>query len=288
MSESFWKIRWDLDDSKATDYVEKDKLINIPSDLIAEMNYPGFKEVRGKVIDASPNSIVYIPMDNPRDRVPFGIIGIGRDALYEYTYWGVDESEEVAVENVRGVFVCDGIKYIAKGAFWGNYNLEAISLPESLLLLGDSCLADTNIIEIRIPNSVQYIGQGCFSGCKKMQECILPKNLQVIENKAFFRCYSLSSISLPRGITAIGDEAFSESGIRAITFPEGVRSIGKRAFSDCESLFLVTLPKSLINIADDAFDPPEKNALLTFYVYPGSYGLMWAREHGYPVKSAEI
>ena len=83
-------------------------------------------------------------------------------------------------------------------------------------------------------------------------------------------------------------KAFNESGLRMMVIPENVIHIAEKAFANCESLFYVTLPRTLTDIADDAFDPPEVNPLLTFYVYPGSYGLMWAKERGYPVKSAEV
>ena len=54
-------------------------------------------------------------------------------------------------------------------------------------------------------------------------------------------------------VVAIGDEAFYESKIESVIFPESIYSIGKRAFKNAYNLKSINLPNSVINVGEDAF-----------------------------------
>ncbi len=59
-----------------------------------------------------------------------------------------------------------------------------------------------------IPNSVTYIGDYAFGGCKSLQSITIPNSVTSIGDCAFSLCKSLQSITIPNSVTSIGDGAF--------------------------------------------------------------------------------
>lgn len=109
------------------------------------------------------------------------------------------------------------------GVFAHCESLKSIELPKSLTIIGDNVFNNTGLIEINIPDNVEYIGKFCFADCKDLAQIHLPKALKMINQGAFTSCQSLKSINIPNTTQYI----FSD------------------AFSNCRSLEYVTLPKDL-------------------------------------------
>ena len=57
----------------------------------------------------------------------------------------------------------EGCKYIGKDVFTNCSNLQKVTLPKSLLEIGDGAFSKTKIIEIAIPPNVKVIGDLAFS-----------------------------------------------------------------------------------------------------------------------------
>ena len=51
-------------------------------------------------------------------------------------------------------------------AFLECSKLYNIKLPKSVEMIGERCFASTGLIEIEIPNSVKIVGNGAFQDCK--------------------------------------------------------------------------------------------------------------------------
>ena len=82
----------------------------------------------------------------------------------------------------------DGIKGIAGGAFWGYSELTSVTIPSSVISLGDWAFAQCpGLTSITIPSSVTSIGTGTF-----------------------YKCTGLTSITIPGSITSIVDYAFED------------------------------------------------------------------------------
>ncbi len=60
-----------------------------------------------------------------------------------------------------------------------------------------------------IPNSVTSIGEGAFSGCKRLTRIEIPNNMTSIGDYAFTGCSGLTSIEIPNSVTSIGKSAFN-------------------------------------------------------------------------------
>ncbi|MDY2864948.1 MAG: leucine-rich repeat domain-containing protein, partial [Oscillospiraceae bacterium] len=140
----------------------------------------------------------------------------------------------------------------------------------------------TRLTSITIPDRVNSIGEGAFSGCSSLTSITIPDSVTSIGDYAFSRCTSLASITIPSRVTSIGNGVFnncsslseinvddgnvmfsSENGVlfdknktklirypankseTSYTIPDSVNSIGTEAFMDCRSLESVFLPEGL-------------------------------------------
>jgi hypothetical protein len=72
---------------------------------------------------------------------------------------------------------------------------------------------------IRIPRSVEKIGDNCFCGCQSLREVTFTSGCQLKE---------------------IGKGSFADSGLRAIRIPRSLEKIGEGCFCSCESLEEIT------------------------------------------------
>ena len=92
-----------------------------------------------------------------------------------------------AEKEISGAFaIKEGTRCIAGGAFGGCEGLTEISIPDSVISIGDSAFSDcTGLSGISIPESVKMIGSGAFSGCKELSRIHIPKNVVCIGKRAF-------------------------------------------------------------------------------------------------------
>ena len=65
-----------------------------------------------------------------------------------------------------------------------------------------------DVIEIVVPDSVEYIGVGAFAYCENLMSVKLPEGMTVIEPETFVGCMSLRTITIPSNVEAIGMYAF--------------------------------------------------------------------------------
>ncbi|MGI6710099.1 MAG: leucine-rich repeat protein [Bacilli bacterium] len=165
-------------------------------------------------------------------------------------YQGI-ENEVVIPETIEG----HPVTTIAFSAFSGKTQLTSITLPTSLLSIGDHAFSGcTQISTISIPSSVTSIGNYVFHCCSGLTSITLQTGITSIGNDAFSRCTQLTSITLPNSVTSIGTNAFAYcSNLTSITLPTGITSIGASAFYDCYCLTSIILPTGITNLNDYTF-----------------------------------
>ena len=172
----------------------------------------------------------------------------------------------------------EGLTVIESMAFDGCKNLASVSLPKSLITIGDAAFAYTAVTEMDLPSQVDSIGTCAFNGCRQLKRVKVPDTVKHFGNQVFCACESLEEVNLPSGLTKIGSSMFSfckklshvviPSGVRSIDyqafyecsslesldFPEGLKIIGGSAFYSCFSLKKVNLPNTVQTIHSNAFD----------------------------------
>ena len=106
-----------------------------------------------------------------------------------------------------------------------------------------------------VPNSVENIKNGAFSGCTGWISVTIGNSMTRIGENAFDGCSGLTSVTIPNSVTSIGNWAFSGcTALDSLTIPNSVTSIGAGAFQGCTDLDSVTIPNSVTSIEHRAFE----------------------------------
>ena len=136
-----------------------------------------------------------------------------------------------------------------------------------------------------VTSSAKYIGASAFEYCGNLSTFTNKNDVLEIDANAFKYCTSLTSFDMGNKLTYIGYDAFRETGLKSITIPSTVKSWGtysyyegSRAFYDCKKLNTIyfgynTMPDNITNISG-----------VTFYCYPGSDALQYAKDKAIPYK----
>ena len=203
--------------------------------------------------------------------IPAGVATIGNEA-----FWGC---------SLTSVTIPSSVTTIGERAFQG-CSLTSVTIPPSVTTIGSGAFDWCKKVEVSpknpnlytdasgalidrkrkillhfprdfsgayaIPDGVTTIGDGAFSGCKKLRSVMIPPSVTTIGDEAFWGC-PLTSVTIPSGVTTIGNKAFSLChNLTSVTIPSGVTTIGKWAFSGCP-LTSVTIPSSVTTIGENAF-----------------------------------
>lgn len=177
----------------------------------------------------------------------------------------------------------EGFGVLLNNAFDGDTNLTAVTLPNTLKVLGLAPFRNTGIKEIVIPNSVtanteitdyrpyvqRYVMKSeddyWFSGCTSLSSVTIGTGVSVVPVYCFESCTSLSSITIPNNVTRICDGAFKENlTLTGVTIPTGLTGIGMEAFLTTSLSSAITLPDSLKTIGSWAFTNAKNVRTVTF------------------------
>ena len=169
---------------------------------------------------------------------------------------------------MREYTIKDGTVVICDWAFYCFFDdlseLVSIKIPNSVTRIGKFAFANCNLKSLFIPNSVTFIADNAFANCCELVRILVENDnriydsrnncnaiIQTLDNKLILGC---SETIIPNNIALIGDGAFVNcSGMTSLTIPNGVTSIGKSAFFGCFNLTSVTIPSSVTTIGDSAF-----------------------------------
>lgn len=193
-----------------------------------------------------------------------------QDTLDQSVYEGLFN---VTTLNITGptVFIDNGTfsQYTNRPGYDRYYfeNLTTVTLPDSLLWIGDGAFSRSMISEITLPSSLGYMGVYVF---KHAEHVIVPAGVESLYAKRSLSggcdqltiltdgevCFSdckIKSVSLQNHATKICDYFMDGSDIGILTVPDTVEEIGDHAFEGCNYLKTVNLPQSLKKIGGYAF-----------------------------------
>lgn len=140
-----------------------------------------------------------------------------------------------------------------KSVLISQYDKQATSviIPEGVVSIYDYAFANSKLVEISIPSSVTYIGNGAFKSSKSLLKVTFNGDAITSIGKETFYEVAANSIVLPSTVKSIGAYAFAESKIESIEL--NVKEIGEYAFYNCVKLNSVSLSDELETIGDYAF-----------------------------------
>lgn len=117
------------------------------------------------------------------------------------------------------------VKVICGSAFSYCSNLKSVSIPNSIIEIGDGAFHDcTSLVTLNLP-SIEYIGDMTFSGCTSLTSIDIPSSVKEIGGSAFRGCSSLTHIDL-KNVSTIGSNAFIGTSISSLVIPKSVTYLG--------------------------------------------------------------
>lgn len=154
-----------------------------------------------------------------------------------------------------------------------NKSGTSYTIPAGVEQLGIASVADTNLTEIKIPDSVNEMGRHVFSFNEKLRKIDLSgTSVECIDIMSFANCTSLSEVIFPENLTEIGLAAFmSCESLEEIILPESLKTIGQSAFMDT-ALKKIRIPENVSDIGYSAFGYDIDENPIEDFVIIGKFG----------------
>ena len=156
-------------------------------------------------------------------------------------------------KNIKTLHIPQGVKGIFYEAFCGCGDLENVIFNDDIEFIAENAFRGTNIENLILPKSVNYIGQCAFYRCKNLKTIKMSCNLKEIIGGTFEECSSLVHIELSPNIESIGNMSFARCGsLKEITLPKNLIEIGSLAFYMC-ALSKIELPSKVSVLGTSPF-----------------------------------
>lgn len=135
----------------------------------------------------------------------------------------------LAVRTKVDIVLEETVKNIAQTAFWGEKNLQTVSVPGNIESIGAGAFVGSGLREIKVNGTVQNIEERAFCSSK----------LTSFESK---------------GVSVVKDYAFEHSYLSVVDLGQEVSFLGRGAFQNCYALQEVTFAGTVFFLAPDLFD----------------------------------
>lgn len=179
---------------------------------------------------------------------------------------GVKYISNVAYKHISGteLNIKEGTVSLTNNFINKSIGVNSITLPSTLRILGDRCLAGAALSSIELPESLERIGSEVFAfgwdgmGTCKIRRITIPKNVKYIAKGAFDGMplvrvnYNAVDADVDVWKETYSDRTFPESVIRVI-IGEGVKSIPPSMFQGCNNIARVEMSSTVESIGDYAF-----------------------------------
>ena len=123
------------------------------------------------------------------------------DFSYYTTYYGAEHysygsgSTIFSGDSLCTVLFGNGVQKIPSGAFTNCASLAAVSLPASLISIGDYAFQNCiSLAAINLPTSLVSIGDYAFQGCSSLHEITIPPMVTSLGISSFSNCPSLKRV----------------------------------------------------------------------------------------------
>lgn len=213
----------------------------------------------------------------------YNIKDLGNGKAEISSFNGFDIEDMLVPTEINGLSIIG----IGENAFKSCLGLKRLIIPEGIEYILDGAFSGcSNLVEVTFPttliklgNATARWGMGAFQGTK-IKKVNLPNGLRQIGHCAFQYCRELTQVELPDDLRVIGYGAFEDcSQLLAITLSEGLQSIEDEAFKGCKGLKELTIPSTVVSFGKDALATSGYGSSIKVKCYPGSKAIEYCRNN---------
>ena len=128
-----------------------------------------------------------------------------------------------------------------------NSNFVSVKLPNSVQSVGEQAFAwSKSLKSIEFGTGLKVIGPDAFNDCAVLENVTLPDGLEEIKYGAFIGCNALTHVVIPDSVTKLGGSVFMHCfGIETLVIGSGVTTIPEHLLYNCNELKSVTFTNSV-------------------------------------------
>lgn len=150
----------------------------------------------------------------------------------------------------NGLVYLNTVLYTYKG---DQYDIpNTVEIQEGTLGIAERALEYGRMESVRIPNTVEVIGDGAFRYCDYLSALDIPNSVTYLGDCS--TCPSLETVTIGSGLTDVYKNPFSGcEALHTVVFADGASFVSNFMFAGCQALQNVTLPNSIERIGAGAF-----------------------------------
>lgn len=258
----------------------------------------------------TPDGVIDIPDTVKKDNIDYTVTAIGYSAFGSLST-PINVSSVFIPATVRSIgdsafIYCDALttvtfaensqlKSIERAAFWGSEHVhprfKEIKIPDSVETIGNGAFYECRDLErIALPSALQTLSSVTFYNCTALSEVTFPASLKTIESSAFSGCRNLSKVKLPASLKAIQSSVFHLCiNLKTVSY-DGSLEQWSRITADndvlgysCPSLVMSDYTAQFILVKNAFLDPPPKTVTITKYTGTESTVILPSTINSWPV-----
>ena len=206
-------------------------------------------------------------------------LGNGTAVLLKFK--GFDVEDTIVPTEIKGLRVIG----VGEDAYEQCLGIERLIIPEGIEYILDGAFTGcSNLTEVAFPTTLRRLGEttgryreGAFS-FTKIRKVNLPNDISSIGFCTFQYCSELESIELPDNLRILGEGAFKGcSKLQSLSLPEGLQRIEKDALKNCNGLKELTIPSTVTYFGSNALATNGYRSSIKVHCYPGSRAIEYCR-----------
>lgn len=258
----------------------------------------------------TPDGVIDIPDTVKKDNIDYTVTAIGYSAFGSLstpinvssvfipaTVLSIGDSAFIYCDALTTVTFAENsqLKSIERAAFWGSEHVhprfKEIKIPDSVETIGNGAFYECRDLErIALPSALQTLSSVTFYNCTALSEVTFPASLKTIESSAFSGCRNLSEVELPASLTAIQSSVFHLCiNLKTVSY-DGSLEQWSRITADndvlgysCPSLVMSDYTAQFILVKNAFLDPPPKTVTITKYTGKESTVILPSTINSWPV-----
>lgn len=152
------------------------------------------------------------------------------------------------------------------GSCMRSYQYNSLAIHDNVEIISAHSFSASNLINFSFPPNIQYIENGVFQYCARLETVTLTENIKGIHTGAFRLCTNLKNIVLPSSLLYINESAFySCKSLKTLTLPQSLQNIGPTVFYGCTNLIIDTSHNPNFNITHDMLFSEQKEHLTEYF-----------------------